>query len=104
LDREIGRFLALENPTRVDADRTIFGGKMVSIIHQTADRGELAMSVGNTSTLRQRSPLLWAHPRDIISQTRTPAGPGETRQLAVRVSHFASYSVARRLSSASSWV
>jgi hypothetical protein len=35
----------------------------------------------------------------------TAAQPiAETRQLAVRASHFAIYSVARRLSSASSWV
>ncbi len=40
-------------------------------------------------------------PLDAVPQ---PQPIAETRQLAVRVSHFASYSVARRLSSASSWV
>jgi hypothetical protein len=42
---------------------------------------ELSLSrSGNTSTPRQRSPPLWAHPRDIFAQTQTPAAQEPTAQ------------------------
>src|SRR5437660_453652 len=60
LDREVGRFLALEDPAGVGADNTKVARKTASIAHQTAGRGELAILVdrGHRVAERQRGELL----------------------------------------------
>jgi len=41
-----------------------------------SDDQEYFARIGNLNALRRRAPHAWPRPRDITSQTRTPAGPG----------------------------
>jgi hypothetical protein len=59
-----------EPPLQLNGELATGGGSRWG--HQRKATG----NVSNTSTLRQRSPPLWAHPREIISYTQTPTAPG----------------------------